>query len=110
MALDLTAEQKDTGRRNFEAASGELTRRGFMKSMAAGAAVVPLSAAVYYGYDSWKGNKAVKTALIGSGDEGGVLIGDHNPEFLGSSPSATSARPTRSGSSGATAATPPARG
>ncbi|HET6576309.1 MAG TPA: Gfo/Idh/MocA family oxidoreductase [Fimbriiglobus sp.] len=82
MALDLTAEQKDTGRRNFEAAAGELTRRGFMKSMAAGAAVVPLSAAVYYGYDSWKGNKAVKTAVIGTGDEGGVLIGDHNPEFL----------------------------
>ena len=52
MALDLTAEQKDTGRRNFEAAAGDLTRRGFMKSMAAGAAVVPLSAAVYFGYDS----------------------------------------------------------
>lgn len=82
MALDLTAEQKETGRRNFEAAAGELTRRGFMKSMAAGAAVVPLSAAVYYGYESWKGNKAVKTAVIGTGDEGGVLVGDHNPEFL----------------------------
>ncbi|MFO0850612.1 MAG: Gfo/Idh/MocA family oxidoreductase [Gemmataceae bacterium] len=81
MALDLTAEQKETGRRNFESAAGELTRRGFMKSMAAGAAVVPLSAAVYFGYSSWKGNKAVKTALLGAGDEGGVLIGDHNPEF-----------------------------
>src|SRR5262249_22677456 len=72
----------DTGRRNFESATGELTRRGFMKSMVAGAAVVPLSAAVYYGYSSWKGNKAVRTALIGCGDEGGVLIGDHNPEFV----------------------------
>jgi predicted dehydrogenase len=82
MALDLTAEQKELGRRNFEAVAGELTRRDLMKSLAAGAAVVPLSAAVYFGYDSWKGNKAVKTALIGCGDEGGVLIGDHNPEFL----------------------------
>ncbi len=82
MALDLTQEQKDTGRHNYEAATGELTRRGFMKSMVAGAAVVPLSAAVYYGYSSWKGNKPVRTALLGSGDEGGVLIGDHNPEFL----------------------------
>jgi predicted dehydrogenase len=81
MALDLTQEQKETGRRNFEATSGELTRRGFMKSMAAGAAVVPLSAAVYFGYDSWKGNKPLRTALIGCGDEGGVLVGDHNPEF-----------------------------
>jgi predicted dehydrogenase len=81
MALDLTQEQKDTGRRNFEATAGELTRRGFMKSMAAGAAVLPLSAAVYFGYDSWKGNKPLRTALIGCGDEGGVLVGDHNPEF-----------------------------
>ena len=82
MALDLTAEQKETGRKNFESATGELSRRGFMKSMVAGAAVVPVSAAVFYGYESWKGNKAVRTALIGCGDEGGVLIGDHNPEFL----------------------------
>src|SRR5919109_728867 len=67
MALDLTPEQKAAGKRNFEQAAG---------------AVVPLSAAVYFGYDSWKGNKAVRTALIGCGDEGGVLIGDHNPEFL----------------------------
>lgn len=81
MALDLTAEQKETGKQNFAHAAGELTRRGFMKSMAAGAAVLPVSAAVYYGYDQWKGNKAVRTALIGCGDEGGVLVGDHNPEF-----------------------------
>lgn len=81
MALDLTSEQKDLGRANFAHASADLSRRGFMKSMIAGAAVVPVSAAVYYGYDSWKGNKAVKTALIGTGDEGGVLVGEHNPEF-----------------------------
>jgi predicted dehydrogenase len=89
MALDLTPEQKEIGRRNFEQAAGDLTRMGgtgpdrrtFIKSLAAGTAVVPLSAAVYFGYDAWKGNKAVRTALIGTGDEGGVLIGDHNPEF-----------------------------
>src|SRR5947209_14204881 len=100
MALDLTPEQKDTGRRNFEQAAGELARQGqakslvvggvdpkkpdrrdFIKATLAAGAVVPVSAAVYYGYDAWKGNKAVRTALIGCGDEGGVLIGDHNPEF-----------------------------
>ena len=81
MAIDLTTEQREVGKKNFAAASGDLTRRGFMKSMVAGAAIVPVSAAVYYGYDSWKGNKAVRTALIGAGDEGGVLIGDHNPAF-----------------------------
>jgi predicted dehydrogenase len=82
MALDLTQEQKAQGRNNFAVATGELTRRGFVKSMAAGTAVVPLSAAAYFGYDSWKqGNKPVRTAIIGAGDEGGVLIGEHNPAF-----------------------------
>ena len=82
MALDLTQEQKAIGKKNYEQAVGDLSRREFMKkSMVAGAAVVPVSAAAYYGYQSWKGNKAVRTALIGCGDEGGVLIGDHNPEF-----------------------------
>ncbi|CAN5317655.1 Gfo/Idh/MocA family oxidoreductase [soil metagenome] len=81
MAIDLTTEQKEIGRNNFAVAAGDLSRRGFMKSMVAGAAVVPVSAAVYYGYSNWKGSKAVKTALIGAGDEGGVLIGDHNPAF-----------------------------
>ncbi len=82
MALDLTADQKAQGAKNFEQTTGELTRRGFMKTMAAGAAVVPVSAAVYFGYQSWKGNKPVKAALIGCGDEGGVLLGEHNPEFV----------------------------
>src|SRR5579883_472943 len=87
MALDLTPEQRTVGKKNFEQAAGDLARmkgpdrRDFIKSMAAAGAVVPLSAAAYFGYESWKGNKAVKTALIGCGDEGGVLIGDHNPEF-----------------------------
>lgn len=100
MALDLTPEQKAAGKANFEQAAGDLARAGRMNSMAVGGvdpkkpdrrdflkaglaagAVVPVSAAVYFGYESWKGNKAVRTALIGTGDEGGVLIGDHNPEF-----------------------------
>jgi predicted dehydrogenase len=92
MALDLTPEQKAFGRRNFEQASADIerakqagkdpNRRTFMQVAAAAGAVVPLTAAAYFGYDSWKGNKAVKAALIGCGDEGGVLIGDHNPEFM----------------------------
>jgi len=102
MALDLTPEQKAVGKANFEQAVGDLARQGkmssvvvggtpvdpqhpdrrdFLKAGLAAGAVVPVSAAVYYGYHSWKGNKAVRTALIGCGDEGGVLVGDHNPEF-----------------------------
>jgi predicted dehydrogenase len=101
MALDLTPEQKAVGKANYEQAAGDLARankmntmvtggdpnpkspdrRDFLKAGLAAGAVVPVSAAVYFGYNEWKGNNAVKTALIGCGDEGGVLIGDHNPEF-----------------------------
>jgi len=102
MSLDLTPEQKAVGKANFEQAAGDLARAGKMETMAvagtpvdakrpdrrdfiktglAAGAVVPVSAAVYFGYQSWKGNKAVRTAFIGVGDEGGVLIGDHNPEY-----------------------------
>jgi predicted dehydrogenase len=102
MSLDLTPEQKATGKANFEQAAGDLARDGQMKTMAVGGqpadpakpdrrdflrtglavgAVVPVSAAVYFGYDSWKGGDPVRTAVIGTGDEGGVLVGEHNPEF-----------------------------
>src|SRR5271154_1999675 len=82
MALDLSDAEKKTGMENTQRAADGLTRRGFMKSLAvAGAAVVPMSAAVYFGYKSIAG-QPVKAALIGGGDEGGVLVGEHNPEFL----------------------------
>ncbi len=82
MALDLTAEQKELGKGNANAAAGELTRRGFMKSMAiAGAGVAPVAAGAYFGYEAFKG-KPVKAALIGCGDEGGVLMGEHDPKYL----------------------------
>src|SRR5262249_10663552 len=82
MALDLTAEQRQLGKANFEAASGELHRRGFMKSVAAGAAVGPVAAAVYFGYEQKLQGGAVKAAIIGCGDEGTVLFGQHNKEFI----------------------------
>jgi predicted dehydrogenase len=82
MALDLTAEQKELGKGNANTAAGELTRRGFMKSMAIGAAgLAPVAAATYYGFEAMRG-KPVKAALIGCGDEGGVLMGDHDPHYL----------------------------
>jgi predicted dehydrogenase len=82
MALDLTEQHKVIGKGNANAAVGELTRRGFMKSMALGTAgLAPVAAASYFGYEAWKG-KPVKAALVGCGDEGGVLMGDHDPKFL----------------------------
>lgn len=88
MATKLTDEEKQVGAANFNQAAADLAKQGgpdrrtFIKAATAAGAVLPVSAAVYFGYDAWKGNKAVKAALIGAGDEGGVLIGEHNPEYL----------------------------
>jgi predicted dehydrogenase len=93
MAIDMTPEQREIGKGNFQRAVGQLaeadqkggvTRRQFMKGLLAAGAVLPVSAAAYYGYQ-WaelKNKKPVRAALIGAGDEGGVLIGNHNPEAL----------------------------
>jgi predicted dehydrogenase len=84
MPLNMTPEQKEIGKANFQRAANELTRRDFMKSMAlTGAVVAPVSAAAYYLYSEDKvAGRPVRTALIGAGDEGGVLIGEHNPKYL----------------------------
>ncbi len=89
MATKLTEEEKAIGARNFNQARADMaphadgvSRRTFMKSALAAGGIVPVSAAVYFGYDQWKaGNKPVRTALIGSGDEGCVLVGEHNPAY-----------------------------
>jgi predicted dehydrogenase len=83
MALDLKSDEKALGEENFRRATGELSRRGFMKGLVAGTAVVPVAAAAYYGYNFEKvRDRPVRAALIGAGDEGGVLIGEHNPNYL----------------------------
>src|SRR6266545_5243217 len=97
MALDMTPEQREIGKANFQRAVGGLaqepaaapggarpgmTRRGFMKGLLAAGAVLPVSAAAYFGYRHLHGGRPVRAGLIGAGDEGGVLIGEHNPEFV----------------------------
>jgi predicted dehydrogenase len=82
MAIDLTPEQRATGKANFNRTAEGLSRRGFMKSLAAaGASVAVATPALYFGYKSIEG-KPVKAALLGGGDEGGVLVGEHNPQYL----------------------------
>src|SRR5437764_1239663 len=80
MAIDMTPEQRTRGETNFKSAVEHLglDRRGFLKAGIVGAGAVGGSAAaIYFGYQSLQG-KPVRTALIGSGDEGGVLVGEHN--------------------------------
>src|SRR5260370_35282813 len=84
MAIDLTAEQKEIGKTTFQRVVGrhyELSRRDFMKGLFAAGTVLPISAAAYFGYQTLHG-KPVKAGLIGAGDEGGVLGGEHNHEYL----------------------------
>src|SRR4051794_32891132 len=91
MALDMTPEQREIGKNNYQRVVGQMaempqpaggvTRRSFMKGMLAAGAVLPVSAAAYFGYQKLHGNP-VKTALIGAGDEGGILVGEHNPDYL----------------------------
>ncbi len=92
MALDMTPEQKAIGKENFQRVVGKLadgsrqegvTRRRFMQGLVAAGAAVPLTAAAYYGYsNSAFTGRPVKAGLIGAGDEGGVLIGEHNPNYV----------------------------
>src|SRR5260370_32496749 len=82
MAIDLTPEQRQLGQDNFGRAVDGLNRRKFLKAagLAAGA-TIPVSTAAYFGYQKMNG-RPVKAALIGGGDEGGVLVGEHNPDYL----------------------------
>lgn len=86
MALDLTPDQKTTGKTNFQRVVGRLSqmdRRTFMKGLLAGGTALPLAAAAYFGYNNAAfRERPVKAGIIGAGDEGGVLIGDHNPAYV----------------------------
>jgi predicted dehydrogenase len=94
MAISLTPEEKTVGKDNFHRVVGKLaldkdgvSRREFMKGLLAAGATVPVAAAAYFGYTTETGapyvpDEPVKAGLIGAGDEGGVLVGEHNPKYL----------------------------
>jgi len=79
----LTAQQKAIGRENFEAALGsKLLRREFLEEgirqgIASGAGLGPY----YFGYGK-SVEKPLRVGVLGTGDEGSVLIGALNPEFI----------------------------
>jgi predicted dehydrogenase len=83
MSLYLSPEQREKGKKNFEEAvrRNAVNRRDFMRGLLAAGAAVPITAAAFFGYDKLYGNP-VKVGLIGGGDEGGVLVGEHNKEYL----------------------------
>ena len=75
--MQLSPIQKQIGKDNFNEAVG-FTRRSLLKGAAGGAAGL---GSLYFGYGELKG-KPVRVGVIGTGDEGGVLLTQHPPEYM----------------------------
>jgi len=73
----LTPEQQQIGIDNFNDSVG-VSRRDFLKGAAAAGTGM---GAVYFGYEKLKG-KPIRTAFIGTGDEGNVLINEHPADYM----------------------------
>ena len=83
--MNLTPQQKATGRENFNTVMGEQlsgeSRRDFIKKGILGGVVSGAGlGGFYYGYSQTL-PKPVRVAVLGTGDEGSVLIGALNPAF-----------------------------
>lgn len=80
----LSAEEKAVGQSNYYNAVGTvvpMTRRDLLKGIVATGAVSGTGlGAMYYGYD--KVRDPVRVAVIGTGDEGCVLLGGCNPDYV----------------------------
>ena len=76
----LSPDEKTVGQSNYYEAVG-FTRREFMQGIIAAGAVSGAGlGAMYFGYS--KVNDPVRVGIIGTGDEGNVLIGACNPEYV----------------------------
>ena len=76
----LSPEDRTTGRNNFDEAVG-FTRREFMQGIVgAGAVSGGGLGAMYFGYQ--KVGDPVRVGVIGTGDEGNVLIGGCSPDYV----------------------------
>ncbi len=80
----LSDEERTIGRDNYYAAVSahdDLTRRDFLvRSIAAGGMSAAGIGAMYFGYQ--KPRNPVRVCVIGTGDEGNVLIGGLNPDYV----------------------------
>ncbi len=74
--MHLTPEQKQVGRDNFYNTLG-VTRRSLLKA----AVAAPAAGAFYFGY-SQQGGNPVRAGLIGTGDEGNLLLSQSNPDYV----------------------------
>jgi predicted dehydrogenase len=80
-AMNLTEQQKAIGKENFSDAIN-VTRRDFLTgTLAAGLAGGAGLGSIYFGYGKSVGNP-LRVGVLGTGDEGSVLLGAHNPEYM----------------------------
>jgi predicted dehydrogenase len=79
--MNLTEQQKAIGKENFTDAVN-ITRRDFLAgSVAAGLASGAGLGSIYFGYGTSVGDP-LRVGVLGTGDEGCVLLGAHNPDYL----------------------------
>ena len=81
--MNLTPEERSTGKENFyEAIGSELTRRDFLQQgIAAGVVSGAGLGAMYFGYEKTIGDP-LRVGVIGTGDEGSVLLGAITPSYI----------------------------
>lgn len=81
--MNLSPEEKQIGKQNFDEATGT-TRRDFLKGsiLAAGVAGTAGIGAAYFNYTPLTVDQRLRVGIIGTGDEGGVLIGALNPAYV----------------------------
>lgn len=80
--MQLTPEEKKLGKQNFDEAVGT-TRRSFLQDIGiiGGTAAVAGLGAKYFNYGP-KLDDRLRVGIIGTGDEGNVLIGALNPDYI----------------------------
>jgi predicted dehydrogenase len=78
--MNLSDQQKQIGKENFTDAVG-ITRRDFLAGVTAGVAAGAGLGSLYFGYGKSVGDP-LRVGVIGTGDEGSVLIGALNPDYL----------------------------
>jgi predicted dehydrogenase len=79
--MNPTPEQRAIGKQNFYEAVGTTRREFLVGTVAAAAAGGVGLGSMYFGYGASVA-EPLRVGIIGTGDEGGVLIGSLNPEYI----------------------------